>query len=159
MSDSEPSQRAYDAALRLLAYRPRSESEVRTRLGRRFPSDEVDRVIDALKARGLVDDDAFSRLWSDSRNSRSPRSAAAITRELVSKGVSGETARQASAEIDDEDSAYRAGLRMARRYSEADHSSFKRKLWGRLKRRGFTDSVTRRAISRLWSDRNQAGDW
>ena len=158
MSDSEPFQRAHAAALRLLSYRPRSEVEVRARLQRRFPASTVDGVLDALKAAGQVDDATFAKLWSDSRASLSPRSASAITHELVSKGVLRDTARQAAAEVDDEDNAYRAGLKMARTQAQADLSAFRRRLWGRLKRRGFSDSVTRRTIARLWEERDQVGN-
>ena len=158
MSDSESFERARAAAMRLLSCRPRTELEVRARLRRRFAAGVVDSVVDALKAAGLVDDTAFASLWRDSRASLNPRSGSAIAHELVAKGVSREVAREAVTGIDDEETAYRAGLKAARRHSDADLSDFKRRLWGYLKRRGFSDSVTRRTVTQLWSELNESGD-
>ena len=153
MNDRESFKRASAAALRFLSYRPRSEAEVRTRLGRRFPSDVVERVMKALIEQELVDDPSFAKLWSDNRDSLHPRSAAAIKRELISKGVGREVAEIAVRDLDDQDSAYRAALKPARQLELADYSTFHRRLLGYLHRRGFGPSVTRDTIARIWDER------
>ena len=57
-------QRALDSALRFLSYRPRSEQEVRRRLGRQaWPAEVIEAVVARLRAVGLLDDAAFARLW------------------------------------------------------------------------------------------------
>ena len=140
--------------MRFLAYRPRSAAEVRVRLLRRFPAPVVEEVMGSLAEKALVDDSQFARLWTDSRNSLRPRSAGAIRRELISKGVARDLAEATVSEIDDHDSAYRAGLKPARRMNEADPSIFRRKLWGYLQRRGFSPSVTRQTIARLWDEQH-----
>ena len=152
MSDSEPFQRASAAALRFLSYRPRSEAEIRIRLQRRFPPHVVEQVIEALTDQDLVDDYKFAELWRDSRTSLNPRSAAAIRRELIEKGVDREIADDAVRDIDDLESAYRAGLKLARRLHQADFATFRRRLWGYLQRRGFNGSVARHIIARLWKE-------
>ena len=152
MNDSGPSQRARAAALRFLAYRPRSEAEVRARLRRRFPAPLVEQVITNLREQALVDDAKFARLWSDSRDSSKPRSAWAIKRELRAKGIDSDVAEEAVQEIDDEAAAYRAAGSLAHRVHGNGISAFRRKLWGLLKRRGFSDSVARRVTNRLWDD-------
>ena len=152
MNDSEPFQRASAAASRFLSYRPRSEAEVRGRLSRRFPPHVVERVIESLTEQALVDDVKFAELWTDSRDSLNPRSASAIRWELISKGVAAEVAEVAVCDIDDHDSAYRAALGVARRVDQADIATFRRKLWGHLQRRGFSSSVTRRTVGRLWDE-------
>ena len=149
MNDSESFQRANAAASRLLSYRPRSKALLRGRLSRRFPAHLVDRVIESLTEQALVDDVKFAELWTDSRDSLNPRSASAIRRELLSKGVAGDVADAAVRDIDDHDSAYRAGLGPARRLEQADVATFRRKLWGYLQRRGFSGSVTRHTIGQL----------
>lgn len=138
--------------MRLLSYRPRSESELRIRLNRRFPSPTVDQVLCSLKQRSLVDDQEFAMLWAESRNRQKPRSAAAIRRELVSKGVAKDTAARAASIVDDEESAIRAGARFARRMAGADFASFRRKLGAYLQRRGYSGGVTRRTVSKLWEE-------
>jgi len=153
MNDSEPFKRASAAARRYLAYRPRSESEVRKRLTRGFPPEIVDSVIEDMVERGLAGDSGFAELWADSRSRLNPRSASAIRRELVSKGVSRDLAEHAVRDVDDGDAAYAAGTKHARRMSDADFHTFRGRLWGYLRRRGFSSSVSRATIDRLWDER------
>ena len=157
MNDSEPYQRARAAALRFLSYRPRSEGEVQTRLRRRFPAPIVREVIDSLREQDLLNDPTFARQWKEHRVSFSPRSASAIKRELISKGVAREIAEASVRDADDADSAYRAGLKHARRLHRDSRDSFRRKLWGYLQRRGFSSAVTRQTIARLWDERPVPG--
>ncbi len=152
MNDTEPFQRAQAAALRFLSHRPRSEAEVRSRLRRSIPPHLADQVIDDLKERGLLDDALFARLWRDSRESFKPRSAWAIKRELIAKGVDDGLAAKTVQDIDDEESAYRAALSPARRLRAADFTTFHRRLWGYLRRRGFSDSICRHTLDRLWNE-------
>ena len=152
MSDTEPFKRAHAAALRFLSHRPRSEAEVRAHLHRRFSATLSQRVVESLKEDSLLDDSAFALLWKESRVSHRPRSAWAIKRELAAKGVRKGLAENAVRDVDDYDTAYRAGLKLAGKLEEADIRIFHRRLWGYLQRRGFSDSVSRRTINRLWDD-------
>jgi regulatory protein len=154
MSDTEPFQRAHSAALRFLSHRQRSESEVRTRLQRSFPAPLVDQVIEALKERHVLDDSEFARQWTESRDSLKPRSARAVERELLAKGVEQGLASDAVRGLDDEENAYRAGLARSARMDVTDLNAFRGRLWGYLKRRGFSDSVSRKAIDRVWRERD-----
>ena len=153
MSTDQSFQKAQEAALRLLSYRPRSEAELRTRLNSRFPPSAVDEVIRSLKQRSLVNDQEFAMLWTQSRDRQRPRSAAAIRRELVAKGVAADTAASAAGTVDDEESAIRAGARFARRLKDADFAAFHRRLGGHLQRRGYSSGVTRRTVSKLWEEK------
>ena len=152
MSGRSQYQAARDAALRLLAYRPRSEHEVHDRLARRFPEEVAAEVVAALRSQGLLDDARFSSQWADSRSARNPRSARLIARELLAKGVDGALADEAVREVDDEESAYRACLKYSRTGGQADPAAFQRRLMGYLARRGFSQSVSRRAIGRLMDE-------
>ena len=152
MSVTEPFQRARDAALRLLSYRARSEGEVRARLRRRFPAPLVEEVVSALRDQALLDDAEFAKLWTADRDSLKPRSAWAIKQELLGKGVDRELAEEAVQDIDDEESGYRAGLRLAQRLQAADYVTFRRRLGGVLQRRGFSYTISRDTINRLWED-------
>jgi len=150
MTENESFQRASAAAIRFIAYRPRSEAEVRQRLRKRFPPDLVERVLSELVERSVIDDVGFARLWRNSRESLNPRSAGVVRRELWAKGVSKETAQEAVSDLDDSDGALRAGRKFARRLENADYSTYRRRLWGHLQRRGFGQSVVRRTIEVLW---------
>ena len=152
MSDTQPYQRARAAALRFLSHRPRSASEIRARLLRSYPGPVVEQVLLNLEEQDLVNDARFADQWVTSRISHRPRSSWVLKRELMAKGVDPTVAEGAALSSDDEQSAYRAGLQHTRRLSEADFNSFRRRLWGYLKRRGFSDSLTRQTINRLWDE-------
>ena len=153
MNDDEAFQRARAAALRFLSYRPRSAAEVRSRLRRRFASPLTERVMESLAEQSLVNDAEFARVWRQSRESSNPRSATAIRRELLSKGVSRDIADEASRDVDDRESAYRAGVKHARRLEDLDSETFRRRLWGFLMRRGFSRSLARETVDRLSDER------
>ncbi len=157
MTESELFERARNAAIRFISYRPRSEAEVRERLRRRFPAPLTDAVVADLVDCSLIDDAEFARAWTDSRSALNPKSANAVRRELLAKGVSKDVAQDAVSGIDDADEALRAGRKFARPLQEADYQTFRKKLWGRLQRRGFGQSITSRAISTIWEELRGCG--
>ena len=141
------------AALRLLSYRPRSETELRQRLARRgAPADLVDGAISRLRELGLVDDAAFARTWVDGRSRLSPRSKRLLRRELQAKGIDSEAAREALEPLDDEDTALRAAERRADAMRGLPYPEFRRRLGDFLRRRGFDPATVRRTAERLWQD-------
>jgi regulatory protein len=143
-----------DAALHFLSYRPRSENEVRQRLRRRgFNVKVIDEVILKLSERRLIDDAAFSEYWRNNRLSFSPRSVRQIKLELRQKGVAAETADDAVKYLDDDNSVYEAGLKKARRLSGLDYDDFRRRLYDYLRRRGFNYENVKRAVARLWEEK------
>ncbi len=145
-----------DAAVQYLSYRPRSESEVRQRLRHRgFEREVIEQVILKLKERKLIDDIAFSEFWINNRLSFSPRSARLINLELRRKGVSAETAGAMVQDLDDDQSVYEAGLKKAQRLSRLSYDDFKHRLYDYLRRRGFNYDSCKRAVERLWQDRER----
>ena len=156
MDEEKTIQKATSLALRYLSYRPRSEFEVRGRLRRRYDEQVAESVIGRLKDQGLLDDVAFALAWSQGRMSFKPRSAALIRRELLQKGVDRETALITVEALDDEESAYKAGLRAANSLAGVDYTTFRRRLWGYLYRRGFGRSVVRDTVGRLWEERGRS---
>ena len=107
MSQSEDVDIAKKAALRFVSYRPRSESEVRSRLLKSFTVPVVEAVISELVRLSVIDDVQFAKLWCSSRESLNPKSAKTIKQELISKGISESTAISAVRELDDFDTAMR----------------------------------------------------
>jgi regulatory protein len=146
-------QRCLNAAFHFLSYRPRSEAELRRRLQRRgFDGDNVAAVMARLKEQGLVDDLAFAQFWKDNRESFRPRSQQLTRLELRQKGVAEEIINRVAAQVDDEDSAYRAALLKARRLSTADYDGFRRRLGEYLKRRGFGYGLIKPTVERVWQE-------
>jgi regulatory protein len=145
--------RCFNTAIHYLSYRLRSEAELRERLQRRgFDGDNVEAAIAKLKEQGLVDDLAFAQFWKDNRQSFSPRSRWLTRLELRQKGVADDIIDQVVADVDDEDSAYRAALSRARILPRSDYHSFRRRLGEYLKRRGFGYRVISHTVERLWQE-------
>lgn len=142
--------RCRDYATRLLGYRPRSESEMRVRLGRRFDLDIAEKVISQLKGRQLLDDHAFAQFWRDARESSSPRSKRMLRMELKRKGIDHEHINEALSGIDEEESAHKAAMARGRQLAKEDYETFRKKLSAMLLRRGFSYEIVRQTIERLW---------
>lgn len=158
MANSARGRRCLKAAVGYLNSRPRSESELRERLGRRgFAGAVQETVIAQMKEQGLVDDMAFAQFWKDDRDAFSPRSRGLTRLELRRKGVADEVIEQVVNTIDDEESAYRAAWSKADSLSRSDYASFCRRLGGYLRRRGFSDEVIDHTIKEVWSERGRKG--
>ncbi|MFC2044449.1 RecX family transcriptional regulator [Chloroflexota bacterium] len=148
--------RCLKAATYYLSYRPRSESELRERLGRHsFVNDTQRAVITKLKEQGLVDDLAFAQYWSYNRESFSPRSRWLTELELRRKGVANEIIAEVVKDINDDDSAYQAALNKSRSLYRSEYEDFRRRLGGYLRRRGFSYGVTNHTVERLWQEQGR----
>ena len=147
-----------DAALRLLTYRPRAEAELRRRLLRRFPAQEVEHVIRTLKSQGHLDDAAFARFWRENRERFRPRSARVIRGELRRLGVASDTIDEALEGLDEEENALRAGRKLFRRLLPTDYPAFEKKLVAHLCRRGFGFGLARQVALRLWDELSDPAD-
>ena len=147
---------AHEAALRLLAYRPRSEAEIRQRLARRgLPPQVVQETIARLRDQGLLSDAAFARFWVETRDQSSSRGRRLLWQELSAKGIEREIARQAIAPVAEEDAALRAAQKKARHLQGQDYPVFRRRLGDFLLRRGFPYPTVRTIVERLWLERQQ----
>ena len=150
--------RLLDAALTFLTARPRSRAEVRRRLlqprrNRPAPMAEtVDRGLDRLTEKHLLDDREFAEYWVEQRERFSPRSSYALAQELRQRGVDRDTT---DAAIDDERDGQRA-LDAARQRVRAlgglDYETFRAKLTAFLQRRGFSYSIARETVRALWEE-------
>jgi regulatory protein len=156
LTDALRVNRCLNAAYRYLSYRPRSEAELRERLGRRgFPREHIDAVINKLREQGLLDDLAFAQFWVENRAAFCPRSRGLTRSELRKKGVAEEAIRQAVGEMDETEAAYRAALGRARRLSRLEYPEFRQRLGEFLRRRGFTYETINRAVKRAWEEREK----
>jgi len=144
---------AMKSALRLLAYTPRSEHELRDRLGKKGIAVEVcEATIGRLREVGLVNDEDYARSFVESRNRTSPRGRRLLAAELRSKGVNAKLADESASTLSDADAAYRAGARRARSLLKLDHQKFRRRLGNFLIQRGFDFETSSQTVSRLWSE-------
>ena len=147
------------AALRYLAHRPRSKMEVENRLRQhRFDSDTLNNVMATLKKKKLIDDESFARQWTENRQAFSPRSQRLLNQELRQKGIDNELSNDATSIVDDEENAYRAGLKKSRLLRSLDHDDFKKRMVSHLRLKGFGFNVIKTTVERLWQEKNETGD-
>ncbi len=157
--------RAYEHALIFLGPRPRSEREVRDRLGKHgYPEQIVGAVIERLRGLSLIDDNAFAEYWVEQRQLHKPRGARLLRQELRGKGVPTDVVTETlDAAPDDADDAYRAAQRKAQSMRALDERTFRQRLGGFLQRRGFGYEVTAKVVRRLWAELHgeeiSADDW
>lgn len=138
-----------EAALRLLAYRPRSEAEIRRRLVDRFPEHLVDRIVQRLTEQRLLDDAAFAGQWRENREQHRPRARSMVRQELRRLGVATEVVDQALEGFDDAANAYRAGYRLGRRLAKGPEPDFLKRVTAHLLRRGFGYTLSAGTAARL----------
>jgi regulatory protein len=148
---------AYDAALRLLGVRARSQAEIRKRLlDKDFAPPEVDSVVARLGAAGLLDDADFAEQWVLSRHRHSGKGRTALRHELRHKGVADTLIEQALDQVDDDAERERAAELLHRktaRLSAADvadrdqRDKHTRRLVAMLARRGYSPSLAMNLVT------------
>ena len=145
---------AMRSALRLLAYRPRSEGEIRSRLSRKgVLPDVIEDTLEHLRTSAFLDDAAFAATWVERRNQTSPRGRRLLEMELRRHGIDQAPAREASEVVDENEAAYRAGQKRTRSLREDDPVRFQRRLSEYLQRRGFGYEVIKGVVKRLLDER------
>ena len=147
--------RATGAALNLLARRPRSSQEVRTRLKQRgFAEPAVDEALTRLEDWNYIDDADFARYWVENREANRPRGKRLLEQELRHKGVDGELARIAidAAEPDEFAAALDLANGKLRSYSSLDPQVARRRLAGFLGRRGYGFDVIGPVLRRVFDE-------
>jgi regulatory protein len=160
--------RGREAALALLAHRPRARAELRRRLRRKeFDDVVIEDVLAWLDDRGYVDDRAFAESFVRDRLRLKPSGRLRLLQELRRKGVDAATAEAAVEAVMGEESA--TDVRLAREAAEAwarknrralrraagskeDRLKARRRLYGHLARRGFTGDAVRNAIAAILDD-------
>jgi regulatory protein len=147
---------AYQRALHLLERRSRSEAEIRRSLARQeIEEDVINNVIQRLARSDLVNDKKFASLWAENRQEFRPRSRKALAFEMRQKGIASDAIDQVLSGISDQDEeelAYQAASKQARKYKNLDWPNFRQKMAGFLARRGFNYETSLSAIQRTWQE-------
>src|SRR3990167_2931135 len=147
---------ALKRAYKFLSYRPRSEAEVRTKLGRLgFPRKSVDTTLEKLRSLSLLNDEAFARDWARGRAEGRSYGPLRIERELRQKGIAELLIRQVVQEtFGQEEGKERARGLVAKRFRGKDLGD--RKILHRamsfLQRRGYRNAVIAEVLGQPLSD-------
>ncbi len=142
---NEPQNEALKRALKFLAYRPRSEAEVRaklTQLG--FPQKIIETTLKKLHSLNYLNDESFARNWALGRVGGRGYGPLRVERELRQKGIAKSLIDEVMKETFGlQEGKERARALLEKRFRGKDLSD--RKMLHRaisfLQRRGYRDSV------------------
>jgi regulatory protein len=134
--------------LNYLSYSPSSEAELHSHLLESdFAETTVDEVLHRLREVGLVDDEAFARYWVDNRARFRPRGKRMLVQELRQKDVALDVIETALTEYDEVAAAQHVAEEQARRLAHLPPEVFRRRLWDRLMRRGFSPDIIHEVLA------------
>ena len=145
---------AFQNALKVISYRPRSIHEVQNKLQEKgFDETVVRLVIERLKETGLVEDKEFAQAWIENRTVFRPRSRRLMALELRQKGVPDEVVQNALVDaVDDETLAYQSAIRYVRRLKRLEWLEFRKKLSAHLIHRGFSFEIISPLVRQVWEE-------
>jgi regulatory protein len=148
--------RAYRIALRFLSYRPRSESEIRSRLEREeLLPETTEQIIEKLRDEGQLDDKRFAEMYAESKMLKKPIGAHRLRRELRQKGLNDTIIRDVVQSYCSEETELNHARFLAEKKLAADRSDDplkrKRRLADHLMRQGFGWDVVKRVMDEHFS--------
>ena len=156
MSQSDPREVGRIIALRLLEAKPRTEEELREKLGERGIPDEVAAELVARYVEvGLLNDRAYARMWVESRMRSRGLGATALRQELRKHKVPDALIDEALAELDPEDGLMAAVECVRSRVARCElplSQKDERRLVNFLMRRGHRLDTARRALQEAVDD-------
>jgi len=137
--DEDEKQKAFQRCLHYLQYRPRSRAEIIAYLEKKdFSGPAVKNALSRLESYGYIDDEAFARMWIESRCRSRPRGEFALRYELRQKGVNEAIIDRMLADFEETGPAWRAVAPRLSAWAKLDRTELKQKFYQYLNRRGFS---------------------
>lgn len=156
---------AYDRAVRLLAVRARSSSELARSLIRKGEERaHVEWAVARLTEQGLLDDEAFARSFARAKAVGGKQSRRRVQQELARKGVSRTMSEEAIDTVFEEEAVDQrsiveeAARKKLRSLTGLEPAVQRRRLYGFLARRGYELDDIRRALDAIGSSLDSDGD-
>ena len=142
---ADPEAVARKILLDALTGQARSRKELADKLAKKLvPIEIAVRLLDRFEEVGLVDDEAFARMWVSHRQPGKGLARRALAQELRRKGIDDEVAREVLDEVDpaDEEAAARRLVRKKlRTLTRVDDTVATRRLVGLLARKGYNSGM------------------
>jgi regulatory protein len=153
---TRPRPTAYNYALNLLAARPYSSSALRRKLiQKEYEAADADNAIRRLLDNGLLNDEKYAEQYARSKMLTTGASKRRVTQDLYRKGIKGDMATTAIANVMEQDEIDPAAQieRVARKklaqLGDLDPVILRRRLFGFLARRGYDLDDIKGIVSRL----------
>ena len=138
---ADPEAVARGICLRALTGTAKTRKQLADLLAKKeVPEEAANAVLDRFAEVGLIDDAAFAAAWVSTRQSGRGLAKRALASELRAKGVDGEVAAAAVAEVDPQDewdSARKLVERKVPSMRRLDRATAERRLMGMLARKGY----------------------
>jgi regulatory protein len=139
--DADPETVARKILLDQLTGRARSRKELADKLAaKNVPGELATALLDRFEEVGLIDDEAFARLWIEDRHRSKGLAPRALSHELRRKGVADEVVRAALDELEPEAEEAAARVLVRKKLgsmSRLDDTTATRRLVGMLARKGY----------------------
>ncbi|MFC5369901.1 regulatory protein RecX [Arcanobacterium bovis] len=147
---------ARDVVYRQLAMSDRSEKQLRDALARRdVPEAISEATIKKFRDSGLIDDSKYALAFVRLRAVEKSTSRRKLREELRNRGISGQLAEQALAQVTDTDE-YNSAVELVRKKMRAsarlEPDVARRRIYGALARRGFSSETIRKAMECAHTD-------
>jgi len=152
----------FDASLRFLSYRPRSEKEVGDFLVKKIARVEnikfteasqspvISQIITRLKKQSFLDDEEFAEWWVKARTSSQPKGPYLIKRELAGKGIDKEIIEKAISKIKNQrELGYKVIHKKLETWKNLTNLELKKKVYEHLARRGFDSKTINEVIAQI----------
>jgi regulatory protein len=147
---------AYNYALNLLAARPYASRALHRKLiQKKYSAADADDVIRRLLDNGLLNDERFAEQYARSKMLSTGASKRRVTQDLCRKGIKGDIATSAIANVIDQDEINPAAVieRVARKklaqLGNLEPAVLRRRLFAFLARRGYDVDEIKRVVSLL----------
>ncbi|QCX27757.1 regulatory protein RecX [Nocardioides jishulii] len=140
----------------------RSRKQLADKLAQRnVPEEIATRLLDRFEEVGLVDDEAFARMWIASRQPGKGLAGRALAQELRRKGVDDEIVKETIAEIDPDDERAAAEALVAKKMRSlrsVDHQTATRRLVSMLARKGYSSGLAYAVVRDALGERDEEYD-
>ena len=152
----------FDAALRFLSYRQRSEKEVKDFLVKKIARIEnikfyqasqspvISQIITRLKKQSFLNDEEFAEWWVKARTGSQPKGPYVIRMELLRKGVDKEIVEKAISKITNQKEL---GSKVIEKklviWKTLTNLELKKKIYEHLARRGFDSKTINEVIAQI----------
>jgi regulatory protein len=155
--EPDPESVARAIVLRQLTNSPKSRQQLALKLAeRKVPHHVAEAVLDRFEQVQLIDDAEFANMWVRSRAQTKKLAAGALRRELADKGIDGDIAEAALAQLSSEDQEHAARELVERKLRPAmgladrsERDKHVRRLAAMLARKGYQPSMAFRIVSEV----------
>lgn len=148
--------KAKSDALRLLSIRPRSIDELKSHLKlKKYPETAIDEVIRLFQHQGLLNDEKFAKFYAAARVHTRPAGRRQLEFDLKRKGIPNKIVSETISNLEDYDEKKIAKDLVWRRFEKMSglpKEKKKARLYGFLKRRGFSDDAVFQVINDLFKN-------